>query len=284
MTPEFALIRRYFTKPARRARLGIGDDAALLRIAAGHELVVTTDTLVAGVHFLRGTNPARLGHKALAVNLSDLAAMGATPRYALLALTLPAIQPRWLTAFARGLFRLARQHKIELIGGDTTRGPLAVTLTALGEVPYGQALRRDGARRGDDVWLSGTVGDAALGLAALQGLIDLTGSDRQHCVEWLEAPEPRIALGIALRGLATAAIDVSDGLVADLQHICERSRVAAEVQLDTCRGPSRSARATRRRSRGACSYSAATITSCCLRRPHASASRSSAPAHAPASW
>jgi thiamine-monophosphate kinase len=232
MTPEFALIRRHFTRRTRRARLGVGDDAALVRCPPGRELAVTTDTLVEGVHFLHGTDPARLGHKALAVNLSDLAAMGATPRYALLALTLPRAADTWLRAFSRGFFRLARKYGVELIGGDTTRGPLAITITAIGEVPAGRALRRDGARVGDDLWVSGTLGDAALGLAALQGRIRLTGGDRRHCLEWLETPQPRVVLGQALHGIATAAVDLSDGLVADVGHICERSRLAAEVQID----------------------------------------------------
>lgn len=232
MTPEFALIRRHFTRAVRRARLGVGDDAALVRFASGCEAVLTTDTLAEGTHFLRGTDPQRLGHKALAVNLSDLAAMGATPRYALLALTLPRIDRRWLAAFSHGFLRLARRHGVELIGGDTTRGPLAMTITAIGEVPAGRALRRDGARAGDDIWVSGTLGDAALGLAALQRRVRLTGADRRHCVECLEKPEPRLVLGRALRGIATAAVDVSDGLAADVGHIAERSGLAAEIQLD----------------------------------------------------
>ena len=235
MTSEFDLIRRYFARPratSGRARLGIGDDAALLRVAAGAEFAVTTDTLVEGVHFLRGTDPTRLGHKALAVNLSDLAAMGAVPRYALLALTLPTANARWIGAFSRGFFRLAQRYGVELVGGDTTRGPLSITLTAIGEVPAGQALRRDGAKAGDDIWVSGTLGDAALGLAALQGRIRLTGRNRQYCVECLEAPQPRVVLGRALRGIATAAIDLSDGLVGDLRHICERSGLSADVWFD----------------------------------------------------
>jgi len=229
---EFELIRRFFTHPARGAVLGVGDDAAIVRARRGQELVVTTDMLVAGRHFRHGADPEQLGHKALAVNLSDIAAMGATPRWATLALALPHADARWLAAFSRGFMRLARRHGLDLVGGDTTRGPLAVCVQIVGEVPAGRALRRDGARAGDEIWVSGVLGEAALALAAIKGRTHLARHERRTLESKLHAPEPRIALGAALLGVAHSAIDVSDGLVADLGHICERSRVAAVVQFD----------------------------------------------------
>jgi thiamine-monophosphate kinase len=229
---EFELIRRFFTHPARGAVLGVGDDAAIVRAHRGHEVVITTDMLVAGRHFRPDADPHWLGHKALAVNLSDMAAMGATPRWATLALALPRADARWLAAFARGFMRLARRHEVDLVGGDTTRGPLTVCVQVAGEVPAGRALRRDGARAGDDVWASGTLGDAALALAAAGGRIPLTRRERVRLERRLHAPAPRVALGVALRGTARSAIDVSDGLIADLGHICERSKVAATVEID----------------------------------------------------
>src|SRR5512145_817268 len=227
---EFELIRRFFTYPARDAVLGVGDDAAIVRARPGFELVMTTDMLVAGRHFHQGADAERLGHKALAVNLSDIAAMGAAPRWATLALALPRADARWLTAFSRGFMRLARRYGVDLIGGDTTRGPLNICVQVVGEVPRGRALRRDGARAGDDVWVSGTLGDAAAALAARR--LRLAPRQRRALEARLDAPTPRIGLGIALRGVARSAIDVSDGLVADLGHICERSRVGAVVGLD----------------------------------------------------
>ncbi len=227
---EFEIIRRYFTRPARRAVLGVGDDAALVRAPRGREFALSTDMLVAGRHFLANADPELLGHKALAVNLSDMAAMGAAPRWAMLALALPRADARWLAAFSRGFLRLARRHGVELIGGDTTRGPLAICVQVAGEVPAGRALRRDGARTGDDVWVSGTLGDAALALAAIEGRIRLAARERRRLERKLHAPAPRVALGAALRGVARSAIDVSDGLVADLGHICERSGVAAVIE------------------------------------------------------
>ena len=227
---EFELIRRFFTYPARHAVLGVGDDAAIVRAGPGSDLVVTTDMLVAGRHFHRGADPELLGYKALAVNLSDMAAMGAAPRWATLAIALPRAEARWLAAFSRGFMRLARRHGVDLVGGDTTQGPLNICVQVLGEAPRGLALRRDRAQPGDDVWASGTLGDAALALAA--GRIGLAPRDRRALRRKLDAPVPRVGLGIALRGVARSAIDISDGLVADLGHICERSRVAAVVGLD----------------------------------------------------
>jgi thiamine-monophosphate kinase len=232
MPSEFELIAKYFTRPARTAALGVGDDCALLRPPAGLVLALTTDTLCEGTHFLPGADPRRLGHKALAVNLSDLAAMGADPRWFLLAIALPDVDEAWLEAFAEGMFAIADAYAIELIGGDTTRGPRTITITALGTLPAGYALRRDAAQAGDDVWLSGSTGDAALGLAHLKGRVALAPDAAARCVERLEAPVPRVALGQRLRGIAAAAIDVSDGLLADLGHVLERSKVAAEVDFE----------------------------------------------------
>ncbi len=230
-TSEFELIGRYFTHRTRHAVLGVGDDAALVRVKRGHDLVVSADMLVAGRHFFRDADPRLLGHKALAVNLSDMAAMGATPRWATLALALPAADARWVQAFSRGFMALARRFDVDLIGGDTTRGPLNICVQIMGETPYGKALCRDGARSGDDIWVSGTLGDAALALAALKRRITLPPADLASCAARLHSPQPRVALGRALRGVANSAIDVSDGLLADLGHILESSDVAAEIEL-----------------------------------------------------
>jgi thiamine-monophosphate kinase len=231
MPSEFDLIARYFARPTPQAVLGPGDDCALLAPSPGMELAVTTDMLVAGTHFLPDTDPFQLGWKTLAVNLSDLAAMGARPRWVLLAGSLPDADEGWIAAFADGLFACAKRYDVDLVGGDTTRGPLNLCLTALGEVPAGAALRRDGARAGDDLWISGQPGLAALGLAQLQGRASLPQALASRCIAALQQPTPRVELGLALlKGrLANAAIDVSDGLLADLGHIAERSGVGAEI-------------------------------------------------------
>jgi thiamine-monophosphate kinase len=235
---EFGLIERIRARTKARAdiALGIGDDAALLQVPGGHQLVVTADTLNAGVHFPAETPPADIGWKALAVNLSDLAAMGATPAWCTLALSLPTADPAWIDAFADGFFALADAHDIALIGGDTTRGPLSISITAMGWVPQDQALRRDGAHAGDDVWVTGTPGEAALALALWQeGRLDVTAAAPTPWLEHLRLrlarPTPRVEAGLALRGLASSAVDISDGLLADLQHICQRSGVAAELDI-----------------------------------------------------
>lgn len=243
MPSEFELIARYFTRPTPRTVLGVGDDGAIVHVSPGMELVISTDMLVAGTHFLTddhgkspwGTDPEALGWKTLAVNVSDMAAMGAQPRWALLALALPeatAASEAWISAFARGLFDCADAFEVDLIGGDTTRGPLNLCPTILGEVPQGRALLRSGARPGDEIWVSGAPGLASLGLAHLKGRCVLGEPALTNCLAALTRPQPRVELGIALRGLASAAIDVSDGLLGDLGHILERSAVAATVHLD----------------------------------------------------
>ena len=229
MSPEFNLIAAYFTRPVKFATMGIGDDCALIGLSAGCELAISTDTLVSGTHFFPDADPEKLGHKALAVNLSDLAAMGALPRYATLALTVPKVDEAWLAAFSKGFFALADTCGVELIGGDTTRGPLSITLTVMGEVEVGRALRRDGAMAGDDIWVSGNLGAAALALKHMQGPITLTPAVFESAAEHLHKPMPRVDLGRALAGVASSAIDVSDGLIADLAHICERSGLSAHV-------------------------------------------------------
>lgn len=232
MASEFELIARHFTRSTRHTVLGVGDDGALVQPRPGMQLVVTTDLLAAGTHFLTGTDPANLGWKSLAVNLSDLAAMGAEPRWAVLAAALPEPDEAWIEAFARGLFEAAERFDVDVIGGDTTRGPLTLCPTVFGEVPAGRALTRGAGRPGDDVWISGQPGRAALGLAQLKHAARLAPDAAGECIAALERPQPRVALGLALRDLARAAIDMSDGLLADLGHILERSALGAELQLE----------------------------------------------------
>ena len=225
---EFDIIRRYFTRQDSDRRdviAGIGDDAALLQVPAGMELVVCMDTLVDGVHFPEGTPAAAIGHKALAVNLSDLAAMGAEPAWATLSLTMPESDPDWLAAFSRGFFELAERYQLQLVGGDTTQGPLAVTVQAHGFVPQGRALRRQGAQAGDHIYVTGTLGDAGLAL-------QLAGDAGAELQQRLDYPEARLAAGQALRGIASAAIDISDGLLADLGHLLENNQLGAALSID----------------------------------------------------
>ena len=232
---EFDLIERYFKRPAKRAALGVGDDCALLAPTPGTQLAISSDMLVENRHFFADVAPATLGHKALAVNLSDLAACGAAPLAFTLALALPRADEAWLAAFSSGLFALAQAHGCELIGGDTTQGPLNICITVFGEVPVvngkSQALLRSGAKAGDDVYVSGTLGDARLALDALRCTLALPPALFAQARARLEQPTPRVALGQALRGVATAALDVSDGLLGDLQHILKASGVGAT--LDT---------------------------------------------------
>jgi thiamine-monophosphate kinase len=226
---EFDLIARYFTRPVRQAALGVGDDCALLAPAPGMQLAVSSDMLVEGRHFFSDVDPEALGHKALAVNLSDLAACGAKPLAFTLALSLPRVQEAWLAGFSRGMWALADAHGCELVGGDTTQGPLNLCITVFGEVPTGQALLRSGARPGDDIYVSGTLGDARLALEALLGHITLSGEVLARARQRLERPTPRVPLGLALRGVASSAMDVSDGLLGDLAHILKASGVGAII-------------------------------------------------------
>ena len=224
---EFDLIARYFTRPARRAVTGVGDDCALWQPQSGMQLAVSSDMLVEGRHFLSTVSAQRLGHKALAVNLSDLAACGARPLAFTLALSLPRVDEAWLQGFSHGLFMLADAHGCELIGGDTTQGPLNICITVFGEIPPGDALLRGAAQAGDDIYVSGTVGDARLALEVFRGSLSLEAELFEAARLRMEQPEPRVALGLALRGIANACIDISDGLVGDMGHIMKASGVGA---------------------------------------------------------
>ena len=232
---EFDLIQRYFSRPVQRALLGVGDDCALLVPTPGQQLAVSGDLLVEGRHFLSTVPPQALGHKALAVNLSDLAACGAAPLGFTLMLALPRVDETFLQGFSDGLYALADLYRIELVGGDTTAGPLTIGITVMGEVPPGQALRRDGAHVGDDLWVShpsgGGIGDARLALEVFRDQARVHGDAFAQLRRAMEWPQPRVALGLALRGIAHAAIDLSDGLCGDLGHVLARSRVGAEVDF-----------------------------------------------------
>jgi thiamine-monophosphate kinase len=226
---EFELIRRFFHRPARRNVLGTGDDCALIAPAPGMQLAVSSDMLVEGRHFLSTVDPFRLGHKALAVNLSDLAACGAKPLAFTLALSMPRAEESFLAPFSRGLLALAEEHGCELVGGDTTQGPLNICITVFGEVPAGGALLRSGARPGDDLYVSGTLGDARLALEVFRGTQSVPGEVFEAARARMEQPTPRVALGLALRGVATSAIDISDGLLGDLRHVLAASQAGARI-------------------------------------------------------
>ncbi len=227
---EFSLIQTYFDRPRNGVDLGVGDDAALVSVPAGDQLVVAADMLVENRHFFADVDPRALGHKALAVNLSDMAAMGAQPRWFTLCISLPEIQPEWVKSLTEGMFSLADAHGVALIGGDTTRGPLTLAVQILGTVPKGRALTRSGAAEGDDIWLSGYTGEAALAVQSRYQGFSLSEAQRALAEQRLDYPTPRVSLGLALRGLASAAIDVSDGLLADLGHVALQSRLQAVIQ------------------------------------------------------
>ncbi|HVG04004.1 MAG TPA: thiamine-phosphate kinase [Burkholderiaceae bacterium] len=232
---EFELIERFFRRPTNKdshVALGPGDDCALLAAGTGEQWAVSTDTLIEGVHFFANVDAAALGHKALAVNLSDLAACGATPRCFFLAIALPRVEERWLTDFSRGLYALADGHQCVLAGGDTTRTPSSVmiTITVMGTVPSGRALLRSGAQAGDDIWVSDQLGDAALSLAFLRGEVDLADAEAEYVGARLQKPTPRVQLAQRLLGIASSAIDVSDGLVGDIRHVLRSSGVGAVIE------------------------------------------------------
>ena len=226
---EFEAIQRFFHRPST-VDLGIGDDAALLRVSAGHQLVVAADMSVVDTHFFTDAHPYDIGWKSLAVNVSDMAAMGAQPRWATLAIALPEVDGAWLQPFSEGLFACADAFGVSLIGGDTTRGPLNIAISILGEVPTGQALRRDGAQVGDDVWVSGLLGQAALWLQMRLEQLVLTPAEATQYAVAMHRPQPRVALGLALRGIAHSALDISDGLLSDLGHILKASGVGAQLE------------------------------------------------------
>lgn len=237
---EFDLIERFFKAGANSLRsnedravtLGIGDDCALIKPEANEEIAITSDMLVEGRHFFAGADPESLARKALAVNLSDLAAMGAKPLGFTLAIALPVVDEAWLAAFSKGLFAIAKDYSCPLIGGDTTAGPLTLSITAFGSVPNGKAIRRSGAKADDDIWVSGTIGDARLALAALRHEIKLSSEDLQQVEHRMHQPIPRVELGIQLRNVASAALDISDGLLGDLRHILKQSQVDAKIELN----------------------------------------------------
>jgi thiamine-monophosphate kinase len=232
MSAEFDLIKEFFTQPTSNTDLGIGDDAALVQVAAAHQLVVSTDMSVVGTHFFHDTAPYDIGWKSLAVNISDMAAMGANPKWATLSIALPNVNKNWLKAFSEGFFACAKLFNVDLIGGDTTQGNLNISVSIMGEVPTGKALTRANAQLDDDIWVSGQLGHAALGLMHLQENLTLDECERDICLQALHSPQPRVALGLALREIAHSCIDISDGLLADLGHILKASNTGATLHLE----------------------------------------------------
>lgn len=237
MSAEFNLIKQFFTRPSPNTDLGIGDDAALIQVSAGHQLAISSDMSVSGTHFFHDADSHDIGWKALAVNISDMAAMGAQPKWATLSIALPEVNNDWLGAFTKGFFECAQAFNVDLIGGDTTRGPLNISVTIMGEAPIGKALKRSNVQDGDDIWVSGALGHAALGLAHLQKTITLDQDEEQVCLQSLHKPMPRVNLGLALRNIAHSCIDISDGLLADLRHQLNASntatpKIGASLQLE----------------------------------------------------
>lgn len=231
MSPEFNLIQQYFTRPTRQTNLSVGDDAALISLQDGMELAISADMLVAGTHFFINCDAFLLGWKSLAVNISDMAAMGASPKWVTLAIALPDINHDWLSEFSRGFFACADHFKVDLIGGDTTRGPLTISVQIMGEVLKGKAIKRSGANANDDIWVTGALGSSALGLAHLKNKVDLTGKILENSLLALHKPTPRIEVGLKLQNIATSCIDISDGLLADLGHILKASNLGATLDL-----------------------------------------------------
>ncbi len=234
MATEFNLIEKYFTRPTSHTDLGIGDDAAIIQASTNHQLVISADMSVVGTHFSHTAAPYDIGWKSLAVNISDMAAMGAKPKWVTLAIALPKVDEAWLAEFSRGFFTCADTFNVSLIGGDTTRGPLNITVQIMGEIPLGKALKRSGAQAGDDIWVSGQLGNAALGLSHYQNKKELPKETRTLCLKALHQPQPRVTLGLALHNIAHSCIDISDGLLADLGHILKASNLGATIHLKQC--------------------------------------------------
>ena len=232
MTSEFEIIERYFKKKMKQTALGIGDDAAIINVQKNHQLVISSDMLIETIHFLKNTNPSHLGWKSLAVNLSDIAAMGAKPKWATLSISLPKINHVWLKKFSEGFFKCANQFGIDLVGGDTTKGPLSISITIMGEIKKNQSLLRSGAKINDDIWVTGQLGLASMGLASLQKKLKLAPRLNAKCIKALEMPTPKVLLGYHLSRYTNSCIDISDGLIQDLNHILKASKVGATLLLN----------------------------------------------------
>ena len=232
MTSEFEIIERYFKKKMKQTALGVGDDAAMIHVRNNYQLAISSDMLIENIHFLKNTNPSHLGWKSLAVNLSDIAAMGATAKWATLSISLPKINHAWLKKFSKGFFKCADKFGIDLIGGDTTKGPLSISITIMGESKKDEALLRSGAKINDDIWVTGQLGLASMGLANLQGQLKLPPRIKMKCIRALEIPTPKTFLGSYLSRYANSCIDISDGLIQDLKHILKASKVGASLLLN----------------------------------------------------